>query len=137
MQNFATFAVFATFCNFWYEIQHFATFYSKCSTWHFLRIEQPFTGVSLAVLTVSEDVKSVKIYLEKRLQENSGLQGIVGLTRKDIALSLCTSLQQCTATSVSLERSFSFLKKLLAEDRDFCDDNVEKHLIKLYNYSVT
>ena len=79
---------------------------------------------------------SVNTYLEKRLQKNGGLQDIVGLTRKDIAPSLYVSLQQCTATSVSVERNFFILKKLLAKDRYFCDDNVEKYLIKLYNSSA-
>ena len=127
-------------------LQHFATFGNKYNILQLFIVnavfgifpisEQPFTGVSLAVLPVSEDVASVKTYLEKRLQKNSGLQDIVGLTRKDIASSLYASLQQCTATSVSVERIFSILKKLLAKDRNFCDNNVEKYLIKLYNYSA-
>ena len=79
---------------------------------------------------------SVKTYLEKRLQKSSGLQDIAGLTRKGIAPSLYASLQQCTATSVGVERSFSILKKVLGKDRNFCDENVEKYLIKLYNSSA-
>ena len=90
----------------------------------------------LQALSFSEDMASVKTYLEKRLQKNSGLQEIVGLTRKDVVTSLYVRLQQCTATSVSVERSFSILKKLLAKDRNFSDDNVEKYLIKLYNSSA-
>ena len=95
-------------------LQHFATFGNKYNILQLFIVnavlgifpvfEQPFTGVSLAVLTVSEDVASVKTYLEKRLHENSGLQDIFGLTRKDIAPSLYASLQRCTATSVSVER---------------------------------
>ena len=127
-------------------LQHFATFGTKYNISQLFIVnavlgifpvfEQPFTSVSLAVLTVSEDVTSVKTYLEKRLQNNSGLQDIFGLTRKDNAPSVYASLQQCTATSVSVERNFSILKKVLGKDRNFCDDNVEKYLIKLYNSSA-
>ena len=127
-------------------MQHFVTFGNKYNILQLFIVnavlgifpvfEQPITGVSLTVLTVSEDVASVKTYLEKRLQKSSGLQDIFGLTRKDIAPSLYASLQQCTSTSVSAERSFSILKKLLAKDRNFCDNKVEKYLIKLYNSSA-
>ena len=90
----------------------------------------------LQALSFGEVMASVKTYLEKRLHKNSGLQEMVGLSRKDVAPSLYASLQQCTATSVNVERSFSILKKLLAKDRNFSDDNVEKYLIKLYNSSA-
>ena len=64
----------------------------------------------LQALSFGEDMESVKMYLEKRLQKNSGLQEIVGLIRKDVAPSLYGSLQKCTATSVSVERFFYFGK---------------------------
>jgi len=42
----------------------------------------------LQALSFGEVMASVKTYLEKRLQKNSGLQEIVGLTRKDVAPSM-------------------------------------------------
>lgn len=90
----------------------------------------------LHTISFGEDPAHVKDYLQKRLQKNRGLQDIISLGRTDVAPALYASLQQCTATSVSVERSFSILKKLLNKDRNFREDNIEIYLIKLYNASV-
>ena len=42
-------------------------------------------------------------------------------------------LQNCQASSASVERSFSKLKKLLVKDRTFKDNNIKKYFIVYYN----
>ena len=90
----------------------------------------------LQTLSFGEDVAGVRVYLEKRLSKNTGLQDIMLLRRKEVSPTLYASLQQCTATSVCVERSFSILKKLIAKDRNFKDENIEKYIIKVYNASL-
>jgi hypothetical protein len=89
----------------------------------------------LTAINCREDVCGVKGYLAKRLAKNE-IVDIVGLTRPNISPSLYAKLLCAQATSVSVERSFSMQKKLLAKDRNFLPDNAEKFLILHYN-SVT
>lgn len=87
----------------------------------------------LQALSFGKDAAGIKEYLEKRVQANADLWAIMELRRSDISPALYGVLQQCQATSVSVERSFSMLKKMLACDRNFKVDNVEKYFLMLFN----
>lgn len=84
-------------------------------------------------LSFGEDPCNVRQYLDGRIKSNTSFVDIIQLRRTDISPTLYGYLQQCQATSVCVERSFSILKKLLAKDRNFSSDNVEKYLMMLFN----
>ena len=81
------------------------------------------------------DSCNLKLYLNKRLNNNADLKFIATLSRDDISPSQYQLLQNCQASSASVERSFSMLKKLLAKDRPFNDENVQKYFMVYYNSS--
>jgi hypothetical protein len=83
-----------------------------------------------------EDPCNINGYIKKRLEKNNDLTVISTLSRDDLAPSQYFLLQQCQATSVSVERSFSILKKLLAKDRIFNENNIPFYLIMYYNTVV-
>lgn len=102
-------------------------------------------ATSYSVATAHEDLKSIdfgrdpcnlKAYVEKRLAQNGDLTAIATLGREDVSPTNYLLLQRCQATSVCVERSFSMLGKLLAKDRHFKDDNVQKYLMLHYNTVV-
>ena len=81
------------------------------------------------------DSCNLKLYLNKRLNNNADLKFIATLSRDDISPSQYQLLQNCQASSASVERSFLMLKKLLAKDRPFNDENVQKYFMVYYNSS--
>jgi len=87
----------------------------------------------LMSLDFAEDSCSIKQYIGKRLEKNSDFIAIATLARDDISPSQYLCLQRCQVTSVSVERSFSMLNKLLCKDRPFRDDNIKNYLIMYYN----
>ena len=55
------------------------------------------------------------VLFDDRFELNSDLNTIVEMTRLNISPELHTKLLNCQATSCSVERSFSMLRKLLAK----------------------
>ena len=85
-----------------------------------------------------EDVCNLRKYIEKRLQKNDIIAIVCS---KNHLLSSLTpfdfsKLQNCQATSYMIERLFSMLRKLLAHDRNFKENNVEIYLICKYNADI-
>ena len=86
-------------------------------------------------LKLGMDCCGIKSYICKRLQNNPSFLDIIELKRTDISPALYELLQKCQPTSISVERSFSILKKMLATDRNFKAENVEFYCMMLYNSS--
>jgi hypothetical protein len=82
----------------------------------------------LTTLSFGADPCGVTAYINRRIQQNTGLIDISLLRRPEISPTLYAALRSCQATSVSVERTFSKLKKLLAKDRNFATENVGKYL---------
>ena len=80
-----------------------------------------------------KDACGLRTYLDERMEKNADLLAIVKLSKENVSPSTYVLLQKCQATSSAVERSFSMLKKLLAKDRQFKDDNVKNYLIPHYN----
>jgi len=55
------------------------------------------------------------------------------MDRDDISPHLCSLLRNSQATSVSVERNFSILGKILPRDRNFQGGNVKQYLMLKYN----
>ena len=72
----------------------------------------------------------------KREIEKNDLYEIVNLKRDHISPDLYSKLLQAQSTSVSVERSFSMLKKLLRDDRNFLPENIEHYIVLYYNSSI-
>ena len=58
------------------------------------------------------------------------------MERQDILPAVYHMLQNSQPTSVSVERSFSILKKLFAKDRNFKVENVRHYMISHFNTST-
>lgn len=86
-------------------------------------------------LNFQNDPAEVDTYLKRRLNDHE-INSIMLLTRAEVSPSTYGLLQNCQATSAGVERSFSMLGKILAKDRNFLPNNVEKYLILHFN-SVT
>ena len=74
-------------------------------------------------LHFGEDTCNINQYIIKRMQNND-ISVIINMERQDISPAMYHMLQNSQPTSASVERSFSMLKKLLAEDRNFKVENV-------------
>ena len=79
-----------------------------------------------APVSVVSAIANGKIYSRK-------IGNVVKIGRGDISPHLYSLLTNSQATSASAERSFSILRKLLARDRNFKDDNVRHYLMLKYN----
>ena len=73
--------------------------------------------------------------MSARLQSNQ-LQEIIDLTKSSISPALYSQILSCPATSCEVERSFSILNKLLADDRNFDSTNIEMYVMQKFNASV-
>ena len=67
----------------------------------------------LSNINFKTDPVNIKLYVESRLNDNDA---IARLTNVDISPTIYQLLRECPPTSISLERSFSMLKKLHAKD---------------------
>jgi len=76
------------------------------------------------------------VLFDDRFELNSDLKTIAEMTRLNITPELWAKLLNCQATSCSVERSFSMLRKLLAKYRYFWLDNVWKYLALFVNKSL-
>ena len=84
----------------------------KCKTYMYM-ISDAFND--LKSLSFSTDPCGIASYLERRLEQNKDIKQIMDLARDDIPPSLYAKLQKCQVTSVSVERSFSMLKKTTSD----------------------
>ena len=75
------------------------------------------------------DPVGIKLYFGRRFEINSDLKAIAEMTRPNISPELHAKLLNCQASSSSVERSFSMLRKLLSKDHHFSPYNVWKYSI--------
>ena len=90
---------------------------------------------AITALNFKEDSCNLLSYVTQCLEKN-GISDIVKLKRSDISPALYTKLQCAPATSAAVERSFSMLRKLLAKDRNFLPDYVEKYFTEITYYHL-
>ena len=69
-------------------------------------------------LDFGEDIGNINKYIKRRLQNNH-ISEIINKEMQDISPAVYHMLQNSQPTSASVEKSFSMLKKLLAQDRNF------------------
>lgn len=110
----------------------------KCLVEYVLKAESPAYNMVTAYrdlnsITFGDDIANIKPYLSKRILQNADLQVIATLSRSNISPAIYNLLQRCPASSASVERSFSMLKKLLAKDRPFKPDNVKNYIVMYFN----
>ena len=79
-----------------------------------------------------KDPVKIKPYLEKRLDKNDARK-IINLQNKNISPLLYSNLLNCPGTTIVVERSFSMLKNMLRDDRNFSDKNVNAYFLSYYN----
>ena len=68
--------------------------------------------------------------------QNNDISEIINKERQDISPAVYHMLQKSQPTSVSVERSFFMLKKLLVKDRNFKVENVLHYMILHFNAST-
>lgn len=78
------------------------------------------------------DPCQIKEYIRKRM-ERSDLLTIAENGTETISPMILGQLRKCQPTSGDVERSFSILKKILANDRNFLPENVKKYAILKFN----
>ncbi|KAF9763054.1 hypothetical protein NGRA_1547 [Nosema granulosis] len=74
-------------------------------------------------LDFKNDPVRIRNYIEKRLDNNDVLK-IISSSNQNISPEDYSYLKSCIPTSVSVERIFSMLSKLLVKDRNFKSRNV-------------
>ena len=79
-------------------------------------------------LNFGEDTCNINQYIKKRMQSND-ISKTIDMERQDISPAVYHILLNSQPTSVSVERSFSMLKKLLTKDRNFKIENVLQSMI--------
>ena len=89
----------------------------------------------LSELNIANDVVNIKQYINNRLKVND-IQDIVTLKNENISPACYVAYKKCPPTSISVERSFSMLKKILGKDRNFLPENVKKYMSLYYNSKV-
>jgi len=75
---------------------------------------------------------TLTVTLNKRIENNDILK-IMSVKRSDISPAVYSLLQHCQPTSVSVERSFSMLRKILAKDEGFAIENLKYYVILHFN----
>ena len=100
------------------------------------KCENSFFNIKNAIEAIKElkfgsDSADIKKYFEKRIA-NMNLKkienGDIEINPEDIS-----NLWNCPATSISVERSFSMLGKLLRKDRNFKIENIKAYMVEYYN----
>ena len=89
----------------------------------------------LSNINFKTDPVNIKMYVESRLNDNDA-RTIARLTNEDISPTIYQLLRECPPTSISVERSFSMLKKLLAKDRNFDKKHVFDYIFCNFNSKV-
>lgn len=89
----------------------------------------------LASLDFKEDPCQIRKYIDKRLEMNE-IKHILEMKNVNITPETYSKLQECQATSCSVERTFSVLNKILAKDRNFKTCNIKYYVIVKCNSSL-
>ena len=89
----------------------------------------------LSTSKLREEECNISKYIEKRVTENK-ITKIFNQSDESINPAVYAKLLRCQATSVSVERLFSILNKLLAKDRNFKPENINDYLICKYNANL-
>lgn len=84
-------------------------------------------------LKIDIDECGIHQYMLTRL-EGGDIRRIMSMENETINPSIYAMLLNSQATSIMVERSFSMLKKICADDRNFAAGNLGKYLILYYNY---
>ena len=87
-------------------------------------------------ITFGTDPVNIRSYLNNRLSNND-IKIIMNYGNENISPSTYIELKKCPPASISVERSFSMLNKLLAKDRNFKHENIAKYMFFYYNTKVT
>eukprot|EP00477_Mikrocytos_mackini_P000977 GAHX01001048.1.p1 GENE.GAHX01001048.1~~GAHX01001048.1.p1 ORF type:complete len:458 (-),score=36.02 GAHX01001048.1:832-2205(-) len=88
-------------------------------------------------LTFGRDPVGIRDYITNRLNQNDVIR--VYNWRNQPAIrdpSLTSKLLGAQASSIDVERSFSLLNSLMADDRNFLDENVRYYLMSYYNKDI-
>ena len=83
-------------------------------------------------ISFGDDPFSIKEYIDKRVKQTD-LINLIGNEPRNIFPSELYQLHQCPSTSVSAERSFSILKKILRMNRQFSPENVRMYAMLNFN----
>ena len=86
-------------------------------------------------LDFGEDTCNINQYIKKRMQNND-ISEIIIKERQDISPAVYDMLQNSQPTFASVERNFSVLIKMLAENRNFKVENVRHYVILHFNAST-
>ena len=86
-------------------------------------------------LDFGEDTCNINRYIKKRMQNNDIFE-IINVKTQDISPAVYHMLQNSQPTSACVERSFSTLKKRLAEERNFKAENVRHYMILHFHAST-
>ena len=81
-----------------------------------------------------EAAKDILVYLKSRLSKMPDLQKLID-PPDDCDPNIISLLQRSPASDAVIERSFSKLRKLLASDRNFADENLPDYVIGFVNSS--
>ena len=86
-------------------------------------------------LTLVKTLATSTNTLKKRMQ-NIDISEIINMERQDISPAVYHMLQNSQPTSVSVGRSFSTMKKVLAKDKNSKVKNVRHYIILHFNASI-
>lgn len=87
-------------------------------------------------LYLGKDPANVKEYIKRRLEKNQISKIIKICNGNEICPTLRAKLWNCQCTSVDVERSFSFLWRMLKKERGFNAKNVKSYMICSYNSKI-
>ena len=80
------------------------------------------------------DPCQIKNYIKNRFDSND-IKNIIEMNNKEISPDLYVKLRLSQSTTSSVERSFSMLKNLLRENRNFKNENIGQYAILYFNKS--
>ena len=86
-------------------------------------------------LDFGEDICSINSRIQKTIHNND-ISKIMDMKRRYLSPAVYSLLQHSQPTTASVERSFSMLRKLLAEDRHFKVEDVKQYTILHFNSVV-
>jgi hypothetical protein len=84
-------------------------------------------------IKIKDDVCDIESYITQRINKSDNIK-IKNMENEEISPAIYAKLFNSQSTSVMVERSFSFLKKMNAQDRNFLSGNISKYLILRSNF---
>ncbi|KAF7692928.1 hypothetical protein CDIK_2382, partial [Cucumispora dikerogammari] len=91
------------------------------------------TGVQdILILDLGDDSLFIKDYIKSRL-EKTDFFAIGKMLNPNISPEDYLYLSNCPLTSISVERSFSMLRRMLRRERHFKVENIEAYFVSYYN----